>query len=191
MRRRTFLRGLAAAGGLALAGPRIALGAGSPSTAARLTADFHSHAWRRPDFVTDLASSGVNLVVMAATADRLLLNRDSGRQRALGTAAPGALHASTIEQLGIIEQAIEQHGLIAIRAPADAERARGQGKPGILVGCEGGDMLEGSRERLRELHTAGVRLNQLDRRSRFRGRCKMHCASRPPRGGQRTDDSAR
>lgn len=159
MRRRTFLGGIGVAGSLFLVGARSAFGAGSPPGA--LTVDFHSHAWRRADFATDLAASGLNLVVMVATSDRLLLNRDSGRQRALGTVAPGALHANTVEQLSIIEQAIEEQELVAVRAPADARRARDLGKPGILVGCEGGDVLESSLERLRELHTAGVRLIQL------------------------------
>jgi membrane dipeptidase len=98
---------------------------------------------------------------MVATSDRLLLKRDSGRQRALGTVAPGALYANTIEQLAVIAQAIEREQLTAIRAPGDAERARDAGKPGILVGCEGGDVLEGNQERLQELHAAGLRLIQL------------------------------
>jgi membrane dipeptidase len=51
--------------------------------------------------------------------------------------------------------------LLAIRAPADAERARAAGQPGILVGFEGGDVLEGKLERLQELHAGGMRLMQL------------------------------
>lgn len=161
MLRRTFCHGLLAAGTTVLARPRVVLGASGPSAPGSLTVDFHSHAWRRVDFATDLRRSGVNVVVMVATSDRLLLNRDSGRQRALGTVAPGALHANTVEQLAIIQQAVEREDLIVIRAPADAERARSAGKPGILLGCEGGDVLEGSLERLQELHAAGVRLMQL------------------------------
>jgi membrane dipeptidase len=161
MRRRTFLQGLLAGMTPLLAGPRVAFCEGAPPSAGSLTVDFHSHAWRRIDFGPDLRRSGVNLVVMVATSDRLLLNRDSGRQRALGTVAPGALYASTIEQLEIIRQAIEREDLVAIRAPADAQRARDAGKPGVLLGCEGGDVLEGSLERLQELHAAGVRLFQL------------------------------
>jgi membrane dipeptidase len=161
MLRRTFCHGLLAAGTALLARPRVVLGASGPSAPGSLTVDFHSHAWRRVDFATDLRRSGVNVVVMVATSDRLLLNRDSGRQRALGTVAPGALHANTIEQLAIIQQAVEREDLLVIRTPADAERARNAGKPGILLGCEGGDVLEGSLERLQELHAAGVRLMQL------------------------------
>lgn len=158
MRRRAFLHGVLAAGGL-LSGPRMAFSASDPLPA--LTVDFHSHAWRRSDFAADLRQGGVNVVVMVATSDRLLLSRESGRQRAIGTVAPGALYASTMQQLAIIEQAIERDGLIAVRAPADAERARISGNPGVLVGCEGGDVLEGNLERLQELHAAGVRLVQL------------------------------
>ena len=161
MLRRTFLHGILAAGSATLTGARIGLTADSPATAGPMTVDFHSHAWRRADFATDLRQGGVNVVVMVATSDRLLLNRDSGRQRALGTAAPGALYANTVEQLTVIEQAIERDDLLAIRAPADAERTRTTGRPGILVGCEGGDVLEGNVERLQELYAGGVRLIQL------------------------------
>ncbi|HET7597591.1 MAG TPA: hypothetical protein VFK15_11725, partial [Burkholderiales bacterium] len=77
MLRRTFLQGLLAAGGGSLLGPRVAFAADSPPAAGSLTVDCHSHAWRRPHFAADLRAGGVNLVVMVATADRLLLNRDS------------------------------------------------------------------------------------------------------------------
>jgi membrane dipeptidase len=161
MQRRTFLHGILVAGSAMLTGTRIASGAGLPPTSGSLTADFHSHAWRRPDFATDLRRGGLNVVAMVATADRLLLNRDTGRPRALGTVAPGALHENTIEQLTVIAQAVERDDLIAVRTPADAERARDTGKPGVLIGCEGGDVLEGNVERLQELHTTGLRLFQL------------------------------
>lgn len=160
MLRRTFLHAILA-GTATLTGARPGSTADGRAANGPLTVDFHSHAWRRADFATDLRRGGVNVAVMVATADRLLLNRESGRPRALGTAAPGALHASTVEQLAVIEQSIERDDLLAIRTPADAQRARADGKPGILVGCEGGDMLEGSLERLQELHASGVRLIQL------------------------------
>jgi membrane dipeptidase len=161
MLRRTFLHGILAAGTATLTRARTGLSADGPPTADTLTVDFHSHAWRRTDFAADLRQGGVNVAVMVATADRLLLNRDSGRQRALGTAAEGALHASTVEQLTLIGQAIERDDLIAIRTPADAQRARATARPGILLGCEGGDMLEGKLERIQELYDGGVRLIQL------------------------------
>lgn len=161
MLRRTFLFGLLSAGSALAGAQRSALAASSPATGASLTVDFHSHAWRRQDFAADLRRSGINLVVMVATSDRLLLNRESGRQRALGSVAPGALYASTIEQLHVILQAAEREELLGIRTPADAERARESGKPGILLGCEGADVLEGNLDRLQELHATGVRLMQL------------------------------
>jgi membrane dipeptidase len=161
MLRRTFLHGMLAAGSATLTGARIAMGADSPPAAGPLTVDFHSHAWRRTDFATDLRRGGVNVVVMVVTSDRLLLNRDSGRQRALGTVAPGALYANATEQMAVIAQAVERSDLLTIRTPADAEHARATGKPGILMGFEGGDVLEGNLERLQELHAGGTRLIQL------------------------------
>jgi membrane dipeptidase len=161
MLRRTFLHGMLAATSATLTGTHIALGADSPPVAGPLTVDFHSHAWRRTDFATDLRRGGMNVVVMVATSDRLLLNRDSGRQRALGTVAPGALYANATEQMAVIAQAVERDDLLAIRTPADAEHARATRKSGMLIGFEGGDVLEGNLERLQELHTGGARLIQL------------------------------
>jgi membrane dipeptidase len=161
MLRRTFLHAALAAGSGLLTGPRFSFGADNSPSAGSPTVDFHSHAWRRSDFASDLRRSGVNVVAMVATSDRLLLNRYSGRQRALGTVAPGALYTNTTQQLAVITQAIEREAFIAIRTPADAQRARSSATPGILLGCEGADLLEGSLERLQELHTAGVRLIQL------------------------------
>jgi membrane dipeptidase len=159
MLRRTFLQGVLAVGSMALPVARGAFGAAA--TAAAFRVDFHSHAWRRASFAADLRQGGLNLAVMVATSDRLLLSRESGRQRALGTVAPGALHANTLEQLQRIAQAIERDALAAVRMPADVARARAAGNPGVLLGCEGADVLEGRLERVAELHAAGVRLLQL------------------------------
>ena len=159
--RRAFLHGMLAAGSAMLTGLRPASSADGQPVAGSLTVDFHSHAWRRVDFASDLRKGGVNLVVMVATSDRLLLNRDSGRQRALGAVPPGALYANATEQLATIAQALDRDDLLPIRTPADAERARAAGRPGILPGFEGGDVLEGSLERLNELHAGGARLLQL------------------------------
>ena len=160
MLRRTFLQGMLVAGGTMLTGARIASSADNPPTAGPLTVDFHSHAWRRADFATDLRQGAVNVAVMVATSDRILLNRDSGRQRALGTVSPG-VHANATEQMAVITLAVERNDLLTIRTPADAERARATGKPGILIGFEGGDVLEGKLERLQEVHAGGARLLQL------------------------------
>lgn len=161
MQRRMFLRGILAAGSTLMTGARLAWSADSPPAAGPLTVDLHSHAWRRTDFASDLRRGGVNLAVMVATSDRLLLSRESGRQRALGSVPAGALYANATEQMAVIEQAIRSNGLLAVRTPGDAEQARAAGNPGIVVGYEGGDVLEGSLERLHELHAAGTRLMQL------------------------------
>jgi len=161
MLRRIFLQGLIAAAGSLAIPSRSVFGSDGPPAAGAITVDFHSHAWRRADFAADLRRSGVNVVAMVATSDRLVRTNEPGRQRALGTAAPGALHADAMQQLATIAQAIEREQLITIRMPGDAQRARDTGTPGILLGCEGADHLEGNLDRLQELYAAGVRLMQL------------------------------
>lgn len=164
MLRRAFLGGLLAAGSAALLGARIVEGADgvnvSPPTDL-LAIDFHSHAWRRKDFAADLRQGGMSAAVMVVTSDRLLINRESGRLRALGTPAPGQLHAHSLQQLADLTQAIAQAELALIHTPADLVRARAAGTPGVLLGFEGGDVLEGNLERVGELQAAGMRLLQL------------------------------
>ncbi|MGH8616844.1 MAG: dipeptidase [Burkholderiales bacterium] len=164
MLRRAFLGGLLAAGSAALLGARVAGGADGVNAAPHadlLAIDVHSHAWRRKDFAADLRQGRMSAAVMVVTSDRLLINRDSGRLRALGTPAPGQLNANALQQLADLTQAIAQAELASIRAPADLARARAAGTPGVILGFEGADVLEGSLARVGELQAAGTRLLQL------------------------------
>lgn len=167
MKRRDFL-GLIASTGATL------LCKGSPATAAENAAaavtespgvhpsiDMHSHAWRRRNFATDLRDSGMNVTVLVVTSDRPLLKRDGGRQRALGSVAPGTLHAQALQQADDIARIISDAEFAAIRAPADVDAARTGARPGVILGYEGGDVLEGSLERVDEIHAGGARLLQL------------------------------
>jgi membrane dipeptidase len=158
MLRRDFLRLLAASsatavspGGLASAAP-----AGVDAADGGLV-DMHSHAWRRRDFANDLRDGGMRLAVFVVTADRFLLNRDGGRLRALGDAPPGALRANSRQQDARIKAAALEAGFPMISA---SDEARGFGT-GIVLGYEGGDMLEGALEHLQEVYAGGARLVQL------------------------------
>jgi membrane dipeptidase len=168
MRRRDFLRAMVAAGVVALAGGRAPEARGADAAAdaaamlaATLSVDFHSHAWRRNGFAADMKQGGMTVAVMAAVSDRPLIKREGGRLRALGSAAPGHLHYNAMRQVGDIKRAIERYDLAAIRAPADADAATLAGRPGVIIGFEGGDVLEGELERVNEIHAEGARLLQL------------------------------
>ena len=167
MRRRDFI-GLMASGGAALlcqgraaAAPDDAGTAAGAMPGVRLSIDMHSHAWRRRNFSADLRASGMNVVVLVVTSDRPLLKRDGVRQRALGSVAPGALHAQALQQADDIARIIDDSGFAAIRTPADVDAARTGSRPGVIIGYEGGDVLEGSLARVTEIHARGARLLQL------------------------------
>jgi membrane dipeptidase len=163
MLRRDVLRLLAAAGAAALggqrhalsddnvAGTRVAPAAGPPMI------DMHSHAWRRRDFASDLREGGINLAVFVVTSDRPLLTRDGGRERAVGNAPPGYLHSQAKQQADDIVQAARRSGFNVVGAPTDLAA----GAPAIMLGYEGGDVLEGDLQRVGEIHAEGARLLQL------------------------------
>lgn len=168
MRRRDFLHAIGAAGALAFTGGRAfdARGADAAADAAALlaatlSADFHSHAWRRNNFAPEMRQGGLSLAVMAAVSDRPLIRMEGGRLRARGSAARGHLNYIAMRQVAEIKRAAEWNDLAIVRAPADAQAARLAGRPGVIIGFEGGDVLEGDLERMHEIHAEGARLLQL------------------------------
>ena len=167
MQRRDFLGLIAGAGATLLCKGHAAAAAENAGTAgvempdAHPSVDMHSHAWRRRNFAADLQSGGMNVIVLVVTSDRPLLHRDGIRLRALGSVAPGALHAQAVQQADDIARIVRDSGFAAIRAPADVDAARTGGRPGAILGYEGGDVLEGSLERVGEIHAGGARLLQL------------------------------
>jgi membrane dipeptidase len=164
MLRRDFLRTMAAAAAAAFVGGRASgiLGADAAvDTAAMLSVDFHSHAWRRNNFAAEMREGGMHVAVMAAVSDRPLIKREGGRQRALGSPAKGQLHYAAMRQVGDIKRAAELNDLATIRTPADVDAARLAGRPGIIIGFEGGDVFEGDLKRVNEIYAEGARLLQL------------------------------
>ena len=167
MQRRGFL-GLIACAGATLLGRGIpAESAEYAGTAAAAIAAIHpsvdmrSHAWRRSNFALDLQDGGMNVTVLVVTSDRPLLKRDGVRQRALGSMAAGALHTQALQQADDIARIVSVAGFRAIRTPAQVDLALTGGRPGVILGYEGGDVLEGSLERVGEIHAGGARLLQL------------------------------
>jgi len=166
MQRRDFLRAFAVAGAAALVPPRLVRAAETADAASlvagTLSCDFHSHAWRRAgELGAEMREGGMSIAVMAAVADRPLIKREGGRLRALGSPARGHLHYQAMRQVADIKRRIETEGLATILAASDAEAAHAAGRPGVVIGFEGGDALEGEIERVAEFHAEGVRWLQL------------------------------
>ncbi len=79
--------------------------------------------------------------------------------------------ADTVEDIAWVQQLIEVHPeyFMQVRVPADLQRAKSEGKMGIILSFESADMLEGKVERLELFRHFGVRILQLsyNRKSPF------------------------
>jgi membrane dipeptidase len=79
--------------------------------------------------------------------------------------------AETVEEIAYIQQMIEVHPayFMQVRVPADMERAKQDGKLGIILSFESADMFEGKVERIELFRNLGVRVMQLsyNRKSPF------------------------
>jgi membrane dipeptidase len=69
---------------------------------------------------------------------------------------PGEAHADHRRQLDGLRRAAADAGAEVATSAADVERAARDGRTVVLLGCEGGDFLEGDLRRLTEARTAGV-----------------------------------
>jgi membrane dipeptidase len=72
---------------------------------------------------------------------------------------PGASYARALAYVDAIHHFVDRHPdhLRFATTAADVERAKRDGKVAILIGVEGGHAIEGSLDRLRDLHARGVR----------------------------------
>jgi len=79
--------------------------------------------------------------------------------------------AATVKEIAYVSRLIEVHpaDFLQVRVPADMERAKREGKLGVILSFESVDMLEGKLERLELFRNFGVRVMQLsyNRKSPF------------------------
>lgn len=109
--------------------------------------------------VADMQVGGMNAVIFCTVSDFQLISPVKGK----GLAAhrefnDGEAWASYKTQIGNLK-ALAERGLVqAVFSSADILQARKSGQIAALFGCEGGDFLVGSVERLRECYQDGVRV---------------------------------
>jgi len=96
-------------------------------------------------------------LVLATVSDFALLRPDPVTGlRAHRDFRPGEAHADHRRQLGGLRQAVAAAGAEAATSAADVDRAARDGRTVVLLGCEGGDFLDGDLGRLEQARTAGV-----------------------------------
>src|SRR5689334_9583417 len=109
------------------------------------------------DAVHAARSAGMTALVLAAVADFAVLRPDPATGlRAHRDFRAGEAYADTQRQLAGIRQAVAEAGAEVATSAADLNRSIGDGHTAVLLGCEGGDFLEGELGRLEEARAAGL-----------------------------------
>ena len=109
------------------------------------------------DAVRSAQAAGMTALVLAAVADFAVLRPDPATGlRAYRDFRAGEAYADTQRQLAGIRQAVAEAGAEVATSAADLNRSIGDGRTAVLLGCEGGDFLEGDLSRLEEARAAGL-----------------------------------
>jgi len=109
------------------------------------------------DAVRDAAAAGMTALVLATVSDFTLLRPDPVTGlRAHRDFRPGEAHADHRRQLDGLRQAVAAAGTQVATSAADLDRAARDGRTVVLLGCEGGDFLDGDLRRLEQARAAGV-----------------------------------
>ena len=109
------------------------------------------------DAVRAAAAAGVTALTLATVSDFAVLRPDPVTGlRAHRDFGPGEAYADHRRQLDAIRRAVATAGAEVAASAADVERAARDGRTVVLLGCEGGDFLDGDLRRLEEARRAGV-----------------------------------
>jgi membrane dipeptidase len=109
------------------------------------------------DAIWAARGAGMTALVLAAVADFAVLRPDPATGlRAHRDFRVGEAYADTQRQLAGIRQAVAEAGAEVATSAADLDRAARDGRTAVLLGCEGGDFLEGDLGRLEEARAVGL-----------------------------------
>ena len=101
------------------------------------------------DAVRAAVAAGVTALTLATVADFAVLRPDPVTGlRAHRDFRPGEACADHRRQLEAIRRAVAAAGAEVATSAADVDRAAGDGRTAVLLGCEGGDFLDGDLQRL-------------------------------------------
>ena len=109
------------------------------------------------DAVRDAKAAGMTALVLATVSDFAVLGPDPVTGlRAHRDFRPGEAYADHHRQLDGLRQAVDAAGAEVAMSAGDVDQAARRGRTAVLLGCEGGDFLEGDLRRLEEARAAGV-----------------------------------
>jgi membrane dipeptidase len=109
------------------------------------------------DAIRAARGAGMTALVLSAVADFAVLRSDPATGlRAHRDFRTGEAYADYRRQLAGIRAAVAAAGAEVATSAADLDRAARDGRTAVLLGCEGGDFLEGELRRLEEARAAGL-----------------------------------
>ena len=109
------------------------------------------------DAVRDAQAAGMTALTLATVSDFAVLRPDPVTGlRAHRDFRPGEANADHRRQLDGLRRAVAAADAEVATSAPDVERAARDGRTVVLLGCEGGDFLDGDLRRLGEARTAGV-----------------------------------
>jgi membrane dipeptidase len=107
--------------------------------------------------VRDAAAAGMTALVLATVSDLAVLRPDPDTGlRAGRDFRPGEAAADHRRQLDGLRQAVAAAGARVAASAAEVDQAARDGRTVVLLGCEGGDFIDGDLQRLEEARAAGV-----------------------------------
>jgi len=110
-----------------------------------------------PDAVRAARAAGITALVLSAVADFAVLRPDSATGlRAYRDFRAGEAYSDYQRQLTGIRAAAAEAGAEVVTSAAGLDRAVADGRTAVLLGCEGGDFLDGDLRRLEEARAAGL-----------------------------------
>ena len=105
----------------------------------------------------DALAAGVTALTLATVSDFAVLRPDPVTGlRAYRDFRPGEAYADHCRQLEAIRRAVTAAGAEVATSAGDVDRAARDGRTTVLLGCEGGDFLDGDLRRLEEARATGV-----------------------------------
>ena len=105
----------------------------------------------------DARAADMTALVLGTVSDFAVLRPDPVTGlRAHRDFRPGEAYADHRRQLDGLRQAVTAAGADVATSAADVDQAARGGRTAVLLGCEGGDFLEGDLRRLEEARAAGV-----------------------------------
>jgi membrane dipeptidase len=109
------------------------------------------------DAIRAARGAGMTALVLSAVADFAVLRPDPATGlRAHRNFRAGEAYADYQRQLAGIREAAAEAGAEVATSAADLDRAARDGRTAVLLGCEGGDFLEGDLRRLEKARAAGL-----------------------------------